>query len=153
MYSNTIDNMVMLTHVYVYINRSICNICNNYILLFLVYNYNWGSIIDISLLCISNSFLFSIRIIECPNDNESILGCLRDNIEDLEGPFGVILFLYSVILTKVGIVCGWVWVGVDMMSVCWYDVCLFGLGDCYDNGRERGERATIDWSYTWTWKV
>ena len=31
----------------------------------------------------------------------AVIGHLKDNIADLMGPYGVLLFLYSVVLTKV----------------------------------------------------
>ena len=40
------------------------------------------------------------RIAECHNE-DTTMECMLSNISDFEGPFGVILFLYSVILTKV----------------------------------------------------
>ena len=33
-------------------------------------------------------------------DSGAVMRCLRENMADLVGPFGVLLFLYSVVLTK-----------------------------------------------------
>ena len=48
-----------------------------------------------------NCYIF-YRIVKCI-DEVSTVDCLRQNLDDLEGPFGVLLFLYSVVLTKVSI--------------------------------------------------
>lgn len=47
----------------------------------------------------STNLHLNIRIVKCI-DEVSTVDCLRQNLDDLEGPFGVLLFLYSVVLTK-----------------------------------------------------
>ena len=44
--------------------------------------------------------LFLHSVCSCA-DESSTVQCLNDNFRDFIGPFGILLFLYSVILTKV----------------------------------------------------
>ena len=45
--------------------------------------------------------VFVLRSTELRGDVAVIIGHLRDNLADLMGPYGVLLFLYSVVFTKV----------------------------------------------------
>ena len=48
------------------------------------------------------SYLYPRRICDCP-DETSTIKCLQHNMGDWKGPFGVLLFLYSIVLTKVSV--------------------------------------------------
>ena len=45
-------------------------------------------------------YIICYRIIQC-RDHNSIMEVFKNNFSDYQGSFGVILFLYSVVLTKV----------------------------------------------------
>lgn len=61
----------------------------------------------------SHTCLIILRVISL--DNSAVMECLKENMADFVGPFGVLLFLYSVILTKVT---STTWVGVVSIDAC-----------------------------------
>ena len=100
------------------------------------------------------------RICDCP-DKSSTIKCLEHNMADWKGPFGVLLFLYSIVLTKVCFsLCHW-YISPSIHSplhllahLCIHLFYYSSITGCWSNfRRERRNRAASSWPFTWTWQV